>query len=82
MFAVLLLCGCATSQAVLKTQTVNVPVALSCKPDIGSAPAYPDTPSAIAAAPDIFARTKLLLAGRMARIQREAELTVALAACG
>lgn len=74
-------CASTPPEPVVKTQRVDVPVVVSCKPDIGSEPAYPDTPQTITTAPDIFVRVQLLLAGRLARIQREAELTAALAAC-
>jgi hypothetical protein len=78
----LLLFGCASPRPVIQTRQVDVPVAVSCKPAIGPAPAYPDTPAAIAAAPNIFVRTQLLLAGRLARIAREGALLAALEACG
>lgn len=80
--ALMLLCGCAASRPIVKTQTVDVPVALACKPAIGPAPVYPDTPAAIAAAGNIFVRTQLLLAGRQARIARLGLLRAALKACG
>ena len=76
--------GCATTQTpepIVRTVEVRVPVAVPCAADPGPAPAYPDTPSALRGAVDLFERTKLLLAGRELRIAREAKLTAALRGC-
>ena len=54
---------------------------VACTPAIGAAPAYPDTDAALKAAPDVFQRVRLLVAGRLERIAREAQLTAALGAC-
>ncbi len=82
-FGLLALTACATvpptPQIVTKTVKVAVPVA--CKPALGAAPAYPDVDAALKAAPDVYQRVKLLVAGRLERIAREAELNAALAAC-
>lgn len=68
-------------EPVVVYQEVRVPVAVACDPDIGPEPAYVDTPEAIAAAPDIFARTVLLVAGRVQRIARDEVKTAALDEC-
>jgi hypothetical protein len=62
-------------------RTVDVPVAASCAPALPPAPAYPDTDAALRAAPDLFARVRLLVAGRLMRMAREGELSAALSAC-
>ena len=79
MVPALLLVACA--QVPLKV--VNVPVAtpVYCHPDLGPEPAYPDTDAALQATPDIFEAVKLLLKGRLMRIQRDAEKSSALQAC-
>lgn len=80
----LLLASCAGKpppEPVIKTQIVNLPVAVHCKPDIGPDPQYPDTADALAKAPDLFTRVKLLVAGRLLRIQRETELLAAVHGC-
>jgi hypothetical protein len=63
------------------TKEVDRAVPVKCMPDLPPEPAYPDTAMAVTAAPDIFERVKLLLAGRVLRTQREQELTKALDAC-
>lgn len=79
------LAACATPAAPptpqIVTKTVEVAVPVACKPDLGVAPAYPDTDAALKAAPDVYQRVKLLVAGRLLRIAREAELTAGLNAC-
>jgi hypothetical protein len=52
-----------------------------CHPKLGPEPAYPDTDAALQATPDIFEGVKLLLEGRLERIQRDREKSAALAAC-
>ncbi len=86
ILSALLLASCTPTQRpapepVVQIVEVKVPVAVSCEPDIGPDPAYVDTAEAIAAAPDIFARTVLLLAGRIQRIARDEVKTAALAGC-
>ena len=81
--AALLLSACVTAgaQGPAAVRTVEVPVPVTCTPALGPEPAYPDTDAALAAAPDLFARVRLLVAGRLMRIARDAEKTAALAAC-
>ena len=81
--ALLALSACATTPPApqIVTKTVQVAVPVACRPAIGAAPAYPDTDPALKAAPDVYQRVKLLVAGRLERIAREAELTAALSAC-
>jgi hypothetical protein len=81
--ALLALTACATTPPApqIVTKTVQVAVPVACKPAIGPAPAYPDTDAALKAAPDVYQRVKLLVAGRLERIAREMELTAALGAC-
>lgn len=85
--AALALAGCAhTPEPEIRTVEVKVPVddpacAREAVARLGDAPAYPDTPEAIRAAPNLFERVKLILAGRELRIAREAAITDALEAC-
>lgn len=79
----LVLTGCATTAAEprIEVRTVEVPVTVSCKVEIGPDPAYPDSDEALRAAPNTFERVKLLVAGRLLRIAREREISAALKAC-
>lgn len=85
--AALALAGCAhTPEPEIRTVEVKVPVddpacAREAVARLGAASAYPDTPEAIRAAPNLFERVKLILAGRELRIAREAALEDALEAC-
>ena len=81
--AALILAGCASapSQPAVVTKTVNVEVPVHCSPNIGPEPSYADTPEAIRAASDFGSRLKLVLAGRVQRIQRLGELLAALKGC-
>jgi hypothetical protein len=86
LIAVLLLAGCNTTpkvrpEPIVQLVEVKIPVVVACAPDIGPEPVYADTPEAIAAAPDIYARTVLLLVGRIQRIARDAVKTAALDEC-
>ncbi|WP_313012855.1 hypothetical protein [Brevundimonas sp.] len=86
ILSALLMAGCTPTpkpvpEPVVRIVEVKVPVAVACDPDIGPEPAYVDTPEAIAAAPDIFARTVLLVAGRVQRIARDGVKTAALDGC-
>lgn len=86
ILSALLLASCGTTaetapEPVVQIVEVKVPVAVACSPDIGPEPAYVDTAEAIAAAPDIFARTVLLVAGRVQRIARDEVKTAALDEC-
>lgn len=81
----LLLVGCAAKpepveRVVIKEVKVGVPVA--CDVKLGPEPDYPDTEAAILAAPNIFERAKLLVVGRLLRIQRDLEKSAALVGCG
>lgn len=69
-------------EPIVRTVRVEVPVPTSCALKVGPRPDYPDGDAALAAAPDLFERVKLLLAGRGMRQSREAELEAALAPCG
>jgi len=62
-------------------RTVSIPVPVPCRPKIGPPPDYPDTDAKIEAAPDLFEKTKLIVAGRLIRVAREAELEAVLKAC-
>lgn len=79
----LLLTACATDNPPPPVQTVvvKVPVRVPCEPQLSPQPVYADTDEAIKAAPDLFTRVKLIVAGRLQRIAREAELNAAVKAC-
>lgn len=80
--AALLLTACAhTSEPVIRTVEVRVPVAVRCGSDPGPDPAFSDTPEALRGAADIWERVKLLLAGRAQRDARLIELKAASAGC-
>ena len=86
ILSALLLASCTSAPKpapgpIVQTVEVKVPIAVACEPDIGPEPAYVDTAEAIAAAPDIFARVVLLVAGRIQRIARDEVKTAALAEC-
>lgn len=80
----LTLAGCATEgpPAPLPPITTTVPIPVSCVPDLGAKPEFPDTDAALKSAPSTFDRIKLLVAGRILRIAYQAKLEAALAACG
>lgn len=81
--AAVFLTACATRpEPVIRTVEVKVPVAIPCAADPGPDPVYPDTDAALRAAPNILERTRLLLAARLLRMAREAELKAAVAGCG
>ena len=73
--------GAPPNSPALQVREVKTPVAMPCTPDLGAAPAYPDTDAALKAAPDLFSRVRLMVSGRLLRIARERELNAALAAC-
>ena len=88
LLPLLALAACATAPAArpepeIRTVEVRVPVATPCPAleALGSSPAYPDTDQALAAAPNLFERVKLLLAGRVLRQTREATITAVVGAC-
>lgn len=73
--------GGPAPQPRLVTLTAPVAVPVRCRPDLGVEPAYPDTDAAIRAAPGLYERVRLLVAGRLLRIARDAQKTAALAQC-
>lgn len=80
--AALAIAGCASvreGQSPIKEVAIVAPV--SCQPALGPSPAYPDTDDALRAAPSLFSRVQLLVAGRLLRLARQRELEAALAAC-
>jgi hypothetical protein len=85
----LLVTGCAAAperprpEPEIRTVEVQIPVVVACPAlaRLGPEPAYPDTAEALRAAPNIYVRTQLLLAGRGLRIARQAAVEAALAAC-
>ena len=86
LLAALLVAGCGSmpapaSEPAIVTKTVEVPVPVKCRPDLGPEPRYPDNDAALRGAADLFERVKLLLAGRELRIARDGEKTAALAQC-
>lgn len=77
-----LLSGCATApEPKIETRIVEVPVAVKCAVTIPAEPAYPDTKAALDAAPGIFEKVKLLLAGREVREAYKNEVKAALIGC-
>lgn len=79
-----LLAACATApapQPKVITQRALVPIAIRCAADPGPDPAFADTPEALRGAADLYARVRLLLAGRDQRDARLAELNAAVAGC-
>src|SRR5579862_8828983 len=84
LLALALLSGCASGPAQtppVQVRTVEIPTPVRCAPDLGPEPDYPDTDAALRAAPDLFSRVQLLVAGRLLRIARDAEKSAALAQC-
>lgn len=67
----------------IRTVEVKVPVVQPCPAleVLGPSPAYPDSDQALAAASNLYERVKLLLAGRVLRMQREATINATVAAC-
>lgn len=81
---ILIFTGCgqaARPEPELQIVEVKVPVPAPCDPKVGPDPAYVDADQALRAAPDLFERVKLLLAGRLQRIAREGELKAGLGVC-
>lgn len=70
--ALLLLLGACVSPRV-EYREVLVPVNVPCMNPVGPRPEYADTEEAVASAPDILDRVKLILVGRE---QRNARLNV------
>ncbi|MDR3513881.1 MAG: hypothetical protein P4L73_19760 [Caulobacteraceae bacterium] len=87
MVAVLLtsLAGCATtsgpSEPQVITRTVEVPVAVQCAVQSPAEPAWADSDVALKAAPDLFARVQLLVAGRLQHYAYEAQQAAELSGC-
>ena len=77
------LAACAKPEPVIRYQTVEVrvPVSVPCDPDIGPEPSYVMTPEAVAAAPNIYVLTVMLLSERIQRIARDEVKTAALDGC-
>lgn len=75
--------GDVDPQPVVRTVEVKVPVVVPCKAleQLGGEPLYPDTNAALQAAADIFEQARLLMAGRLMRIQRLDEYATARADC-
>jgi hypothetical protein len=79
-----LLSSCSTTmpEPVVKTVTVEIPVPVPCIRDpLVPAPAYPDTPEALQAAPELSDFMKLLDAGGRLKDQRTAYLEGIAAKC-
>jgi len=75
------LASCATAPTVqIRTVEVQVPVAVPCPVSLPD-PAYSDTDAALLAAPNIFERVKLLLAGREERAAQDQMERAARTAC-
>lgn len=77
------LAGCATkAEPVIRTVEAKVPVPVSCVPDsLPPPPTYPDSDKALKAAPSGAERYQLIQAGRILRIQRQAETEPVIAGC-
>lgn len=77
------LSACATAPAAPRvvTKEVLIEKSVPCKIQPPTEPEWPDTDAAILAAPNVFERGKLFVAGRLLRIAYEAELRAALSAC-
>jgi hypothetical protein len=77
--------SCATTGGAeprIEIREVRVPVPVPClKADPGPLPAYPDTTEALAAAPDVFERFKLIWAARALRIPDQQADRAQLRAC-
>ena len=71
-----LLLGCAS-----KPVTVEVPLPVSCMPQVSDNPIYADAPDAVKASRNIEERVRRVIAGREQRDARIAELAGALEAC-
>lgn len=75
------LSSCATAPKIeTRTVEVQVPVSVPC-PAILPDPVYSDTDAALLAAPNIFERVKLLLAGREERAAQDQMERAARTAC-
>ena len=88
LIPLLALAACATGprtppEPIIRTVEVKVPVVQPCPAleALGPPPAYPDNDAALAAAPNLYERVKLLLAGRVLRMTREANMAAIVQAC-
>jgi len=78
------LTACATDHAEprIEIREVKVPVPVTCVPAaLPAAPTYPDTDEALRAAKGPADRLALIVAGRLLRIQRQAETEPVIAGC-
>lgn len=83
-FASLILAACGGKQVEPEIRIVEVPISVpvTCVPaNMPAKPIYPDDDASLKAAPDAAARYGLIAAGRVLRIQREAEVEPVLAGC-
>ena len=81
LIPMLALASCATAPTVqIRTVEVQVPVAVPCPVSLPD-PTYSDTDAALLAAPNIFERVKLLLAGREERAAQDQMERAARTAC-
>jgi hypothetical protein len=74
-------CNTVPREPPIRTVEVRVPVSTPCAAKPGPAPNYPDSDAALRGAPNLAEALKLLLAGRLLRIGREAELEAAVKGC-
>ncbi len=91
IIAALALASCATTpckppEPIVQTVTVKEPVddpacVRAAIAKLGPTPSYPDTPATIKAAPNLYARVQLVLAGRELRMAHEAAQAAALDGC-
>lgn len=77
----LLTAGMCSTQTKVETVPVTLPVPVPCAQTLGPEPEYPDSETALQAAPNIFEWVKLMKAGRLLRIARAAEYAAAIEAC-
>lgn len=85
---ILALSACAATPAerpepIIRTVEVKVPVVQPCPAleALGPSPEYPDSDAALTAAPNLYERVKLLIAGRLLRMTREANMSAIVQAC-
>ncbi|MFC5373983.1 hypothetical protein ACFPIF_15575 [Brevundimonas faecalis] len=76
----IVLASCTTAPTQIRTIEVQVPVAVPCPAHLPE-PVYSDTDAALLAAPNIFERVKLLLAGREERAAQDQMERAARTAC-
>jgi len=88
LLCVVALAACASTpqarpEPEVRTVEVKVATPVPCKAlaNLGPEPVYADTDAAIAAASDIGSLAKLYAKGRLQRVQRLAEYSVAKASC-